>query len=188
MNRLVLLDRDGVINRDSGEFVKTVAEFVPIPGSVDAIARLHRSGLRIGVATNQSGIGRGLLTEATLAAIHGRLDDLVRAEAGVIDAFEHCPHLPEDGCQCRKPLPGMLLRLMARLGAGPSETVCVGDSLRDLEAAIAAGCEPVLVRTGNGADCERAAGELGVSRVHDSLAAFADAEIKARETRRRVHK
>lgn len=178
MTRLILLDRDGVINQDSDEFVKTVDEFLPIAGSIETIARLHQAGLMVGVCSNQSGVGRGLLTEAMLGAIHNRLRTLVEEAGGQLVGIAYCPHLPEEHCSCRKPEPGLLLELMAGSGVQAIETVFVGDSLRDVEAAIAAGCRAVLVRTGNGRKSEAAVRALGINEVHDSLNAFGKAELE----------
>lgn len=170
MARLILLDRDGVINFDSPDYIKDADEWVAIPGAVEAIARLKRGGWLVAVCTNQAGIGRGIFSEAALQRIH---DELARALAdqGVrLDGLIHCPHRPEDDCACRKPRPGMLLEMMARLGAAPEETLFVGDSLRDVDAALGAGCTPVLVRTGNGAAVEAQARARGVTCVADDLA------------------
>jgi len=177
VTRLILIDRDGVINRDSPEFVKSVPEFVPLRGAIEAMAKLHRAGFKVAVCTNQSGIGRGLLTESTLAEIHGELVRLVEAAGGRVDALRYCPHAPDAGCDCRKPKPGLLEMLMRSLDEPPDQTVFVGDSIRDVEAALAAGCRAALVRTGNGEMAEAQARRLGVSDVYDDLAAFADAEI-----------
>ncbi|MGD8416699.1 MAG: D-glycero-beta-D-manno-heptose 1,7-bisphosphate 7-phosphatase [Pseudomonadales bacterium] len=177
MTRLILLDRDGVINQDSEAFVKSVREFAPLPGALEAMVDLHRAGFKLAVCTNQSGVGRGLLSEATLADIHADLQCRVEALGGRIDALRYCPHLPDAGCDCRKPAPGMLRSLMAELGEPPGETVMVGDSRRDLEAARAAGCRAVLVRTGNGTITEADAAGLAVEAVYDDLRAFAEVEI-----------
>lgn len=177
--RLILLDRDGVINFDSPAFIRSVSDWRPIPGALPAIARLHRHGFQIGVCTNQSGVGRGLLSETTLLAIHARVDEELAALGACIHAWRYCPHLPEAGCDCRKPRPGMLLDLMAAFTADPARTCFVGDSLRDLQSAQAAGCEPVLVRTGHGREAEAEARTLGVTRIYDDLQAFASAEIDA---------
>jgi len=177
VTRLILIDRDGVINRDSDAFVKSVAEFVPIPGSIEAIADLHRAGFKVAVCTNQSGIGRGLLSTSTLSDIHAELLRLVAGAGGRIDAVRYCPHLPDAGCDCRKPKPGMLIGLMQDLDASPAQTTFVGDSLRDVEAARAARCAAALVKTGNGAVAEAAVRALGVREIYSDLAAFAAAQI-----------
>jgi D-glycero-D-manno-heptose 1,7-bisphosphate phosphatase len=148
--RLIILDRDGVINEDSDAFIKSVDECTPIPGSIEAIARLSQAGYTVVVATNQSGIARGLLNEYALAHIHQYLSDLVEEQGGLIAGFFYCPHGPESGCVCRKPEPGLLDQISAEFGLELSNVALVGDSLRDLLAASAAGCTPVLVRSGKG--------------------------------------
>ncbi len=177
MAGLILLDRDGVINRDSAAFVKSEAEFVPLPGAFEAIAALCRSGYQLAVCTNQSGVGRGLLTEAVLHKIHRKLEKGVTAAGGTLQGVAYCPHLPDDDCDCRKPKPGMVIELMQRLSVEPAQTTVVGDSLRDLQAGLAAGCRVVLVRTGNGGRDEAAAIKLGCREIYDDLAAFARAEV-----------
>lgn len=173
MARLILLDRDGVINAESEAFIKEADEWQALPGSLAAIAQLKRRGFQVAVCSNQSGVGRGLMSEAALERIHDKLlAGLTELGAG-LDAVRYCPHHPDDDCDCRKPRPGMLLDIMAELGATPAETVFVGDSLRDLEAAGAAGCRAALVRTGNGATTEAQARAMGVIWVGDDLAAFA---------------
>lgn len=173
--RLVLLDRDGVINHDSPAYIKSPAEWLPVEGSLEAIARMTQAGLKVAVVTNQAGVARGKFDLATLMAIHARMHHAVDEVDGRIDAVFFCPHHPDAGCGCRKPAPGMLLEALARFDTEPQDALLVGDSLRDLEAAAAAGVPAVLVRTGNGAALE-ASGKLpdGVA-VHDDLAAVADA-------------
>lgn len=144
MNRVVLLDRDGVINQDSVEYIKSVDEFLPIPGSLEAIAKLTKAGFHIGVATNQSGISRGLYTVETLEAIHQKMCRLVIEAGGRIDAIEYCPHHPDVLCACRKPGSLMLTRLLERLNAkGP--VPFVGDRVSDIKAALLAKVSPILV-------------------------------------------
>ncbi len=145
MNKIVLLDRDGIINYDSPYYIKSVDEFIFIPGSVDAIVKLTEAGYRIGVATNQSGVSRGLYDEQTLAAIHHKMLTQVRAVGGNIDAIEYCPHRPEEGCLYRKPNPGMLHALARRMECSLTNVPFVGDKLSDVEAAKAAGAKPVIV-------------------------------------------
>ncbi len=172
--RLVILDRDGVINRDSTEFVKSPDEWIPLAGSLDAIATLHRAGYTVAIATNQSGIARGYFDWATLDAMHDKLHALVGDAGGRVDRIEVCPHGPDDESDCRKPKPGMLNRLVAHYGVEPASVIAVGDSRRDLEAAVAAGVTPVLVRTGNGRDTEAGLdAALGNVEVFDDLAAVA---------------
>ena len=176
---LVILDRDGVINRDSPEFVKNTDEWRPISGSIEAIAKLSKGGYTVTVASNQSGLARGLFDRNALRAMHRKLRRLVSAEGGHIDRIVVCPHGPNDGCRCRKPAPGLLLRLARHYGTSLDGVPAVGDSLRDLEAAAAAGAEPILVRTGNG---KKIATSLPASLrsvpVFDNLAAVADELLK----------
>lgn len=148
--KLVILDRDGVINEDSENFIKTADEWRAIPGSLEAIASLNRAGYRVVVATNQSGIARGLFTLETLNRIHDKMLAELNRCGGHIDAIFFCPHGPDDQCQCRKPLPGMLKEISEKYGVSLEGIPVVGDSLRDLQAAIAAGARPVLVETGKG--------------------------------------
>lgn len=172
--KLLVLDRDGVINVDSDAFVKSVEEWVPIPGSLEAIARLHQAGWTIAVATNQSGLARGLFDASTLSDMHFAMQQQVMALDGRIDLIVHCPHGSDDGCDCRKPKPG-LFRTIARHFRLPDlkGVPVVGDSLRDLEAGIAVGCTPYLVRTGKGLrTLEKPLPEGTI--VFDDLAAFAE--------------
>jgi D-glycero-D-manno-heptose 1,7-bisphosphate phosphatase len=147
---LVILDRDGVINHDSPEFIKTPEEWIPIPGSLEAIARLCDGGFTVTVATNQSGVGRGLLDEDTLQRIHRKMIDAVRDAGGNLSSIAYCPHHPDAGCSCRKPEPGLLEALARHAGTGLDGVPCIGDSARDLEAAARCGARPILVLTGNG--------------------------------------
>jgi D-glycero-D-manno-heptose 1,7-bisphosphate phosphatase len=181
---LILLDRDGVINEDSPDYIRSADEFVPLPGAFEAMVRLNRAGFQLGICTNQSAVGRGYISEAGLAEIHGRIEQELERLGGALAGIVHCPHLPEDGCDCRKPRPGMLLSLMRTVGACARETTFVGDSLRDLEAATAAGCRAVLVRTGNGRVTEAPARAAGFDEVYDDLADFAAVEL-ARDRDRR---
>ncbi|HMX16913.1 MAG TPA: D-glycero-beta-D-manno-heptose 1,7-bisphosphate 7-phosphatase [Rhodocyclaceae bacterium] len=148
--KLVILDRDGVINHDSDLFIKTPDEWRPIQGSLDAIARLNQWGYRVVVATNQSGIGRGLFDMDTLNAIHERMHKAVAQAGGRIDAVFFCPHTNADHCPCRKPKAGMLKEIAVRFNADLAGVPAVGDSLRDLEAALAVQAQPILVQTGKG--------------------------------------
>lgn len=175
MTRLILLDRDGVINVDSPDHIKDVDEWVPLPGSIDAIVELKRKGYLVAVCTNQSGIGRGIVSPAGLARIHTRLESLLGERGARLDGLRFCPHRPDCGCRCRKPEPGMLIDTLSDLGVDAADALFVGDSLRDVKAAIAAGCRPVLVRSGNGAAAEAEARALGVDWVADDLAAVAAA-------------
>ncbi len=148
--KLAILDRDGVINQDSPDFIKCADEWIPLPGSLEAIARLCRAGWKVVVATNQSGLGRGLFTPDDLTAIHQKMQQQLAQLGGHIDAIFMCPHLPDDGCTCRKPLPGMFKEILKRYDVPAHEVFSVGDSLRDIKAAQAAGCQTWLVETGNG--------------------------------------
>ena len=148
--KLVILDRDGAINHDSDNYIKSPAEWRPIAGSLEAIARLTQAGYRVVVATNQSGIARGLFDTATLIAIHDMLARAAALAGGRIDAFFFCPHAADSACACRKPKPGMLLEVARRFNVSLSEVYMVGDARRDVEAAAAAGARPVLVLTGKG--------------------------------------
>lgn len=145
MNKVVLLDRDGVINQDSLHYIKSTKEFIPIAGSIEAIARLTEAGYRIGIATNQSGVSRGFYDETELAAIHGKLLSLVREAGGEIEAIEYCIHMPHEGCSCRKPQPGMLLALAERLNCSLTDVPFIGDRVSDVQAAEAAGATPMIV-------------------------------------------
>ncbi len=148
--RLIILDRDGVINQDSDNYIKSVEEYIPIPGSLEAIARLNQAGYRVAVATNQSGIARGLYDVATLNAMHDKLRRMLAAVGGEIEMIAFCPHGPDDQCTCRKPNPGMYLEIAERMDAPLEGVSVIGDSLRDLQAAQAVDAKPVLVRTGKG--------------------------------------
>jgi D-glycero-D-manno-heptose 1,7-bisphosphate phosphatase len=170
--RLVMIDRDGVINEDSGEFIKSVAEWQPIKGSLEAIASLHRAGWTVVVVTNQSGVGRGLYDEATLAQIHEHMRARVRAAGGELAGVYYCPHLPDAGCECRKPKPGMFRALERELGVSVLGAPYIGDRLSDIEAADAVGARPMLVRTGTGAATVALLGARKVP-VFDDLAAAA---------------
>jgi len=170
--RLVMIDRDGVINEDSGEFIKSVAEWRPIAGSLEAIASLHRAGWMVVVVTNQSGVGRGLYDEATLGQIHEHMRSRVRAAGGELAGVYYCPHMPDAGCECRKPKPGMFRALERELGVSVVGAPYIGDRMSDVEAAEAVGARPMLVRTGTGA---ATVALLGTRRVpmFDDLAAAA---------------
>ncbi len=149
-NKLVILDRDGVINQDSDAYVKSVDEWIAIPGSTEAIARLSRAGFTLMVATNQSGLARGYFSDTDLNAMHRKMLTLIEQAGGHIDGIYHCPHGPDDQCDCRKPKPGMLQQIAADLGYDITGSYIIGDSQRDLEAGLAMGCLPILVKTGKG--------------------------------------
>jgi D-glycero-D-manno-heptose 1,7-bisphosphate phosphatase len=148
--KLVILDRDGVINRDSEQFIKSPEEWRPLPGSLEAIARMNHAGFRVVIATNQSGVGRGLFEMATLNAIHEKMHRALALVGGHIDAVFFCPHTADALCECRKPKTGMLKEIGVRFGVDLTGVPCIGDSMRDLTAAEAAGAQPILVLTGKG--------------------------------------
>jgi len=178
-DKLVILDRDGVINHDSDNYIKSLDEWVPYPSSITAIARLTRAGYTVAVATNQSGIARGYYDETTLHAMHKHLISLVEAEGGHIAHIAYCPHGPNDNCQCRKPLPGMLIQIQQILGLESlTGSWIVGDSLRDLQAGEAVGCKKALVRTGKGVKTEQKGVGLEETKVFDDLAQFVEWFIK----------
>ncbi len=173
--RLAILDRDGVINEDSDDYIKAPEEWRPIPGSLEAIARLNHSGYRVLVVTNQSGIGRGLFDIEALHRIHDRMRAELHAAGGQVEAVFFCPHRPEDDCPCRKPRPGLLQDLAARLRVSLDGVPAIGDSARDLEAALAVGARPILVRTGKGAETAGRAAVAADIPVYENLSAAVDA-------------
>lgn len=166
---LVILDRDGVINRDSKAYIKSPSEWKALPGSLEAIARLNQAGFVVVVATNQSGVGRGLFDHQTLAATMRKMHDEVEAEGGSIAAVFFCPHAPEDECTCRKPKSGLFEQIRSRFDIDLAGVPAVGDSLRDIEAATTAGARPILVRTGNGEKTETLLSQEANIEVFDSL-------------------
>jgi D-glycero-D-manno-heptose 1,7-bisphosphate phosphatase len=171
--RLVVLDRDGVINEDSGEFIKSAAQWRPIRGSLEAIAALTRGGYRIVVVTNQSGVGRGLFTEQTLEQIHARMIDAVRDAGGALAGIYYCPHHPDVGCDCRKPKTELLRRVEHDLSCSLAGVPLIGDRFSDLDAAEAVGARALLVRTGSGATTEAALGARAVEVFDDLSSAVA---------------
>ncbi len=173
--RLIILDRDGVINEDSDAYIKSPAEWVPIPGSLEAIARLNHEGWRVVVASNQSGIARGLFDIDTLLRIHAKMTLALAQLGGVIDAVFFCPHGPDDHCRCRKPKPGLLEDISARLHIDLRGIPVVGDARRDIEAALEVGALPILVRTGKGQHTIANGTGLVDVPVFDNLAGVADA-------------
>jgi len=148
--KLVILDRDGTINEDSDEFVKSPEEWIPQPGALEAIARLNHAGWHVVIVSNQSGLGRGLFDVVQLNAMHAKMHKLLAAVGGRVDAVFYCPHAPDEACACRKPKPGLFEQVADRFGVDLKDVPAVGDSLRDLQGAVAAGCEPHLVLTGKG--------------------------------------
>ena len=174
---LVILDRDGTINHDSDDYIKSPEEWEALPGAIDAIAKLNHAGWRVVIASNQSGLGRGLFDVATLNLMHEKMNKALSKAGGRVDAIFYCPHTPDDNCTCRKPLPGLFEQIGERFGADLREVHAVGDSLRDAQAAAASGCIPHLVLTGKG---EQFVGQTlpdsfpVQTQVHSNLAAFAD--------------
>lgn len=175
--KLVILDRDGTINHDRDDYVKSPEEWQPLPQALEAIARLNHAGWHVVVASNQSGLGRGLFDVATLNAMHAKMNKLLAAAGGRVDAVFFCPHSPDEQCGCRKPLSGLFEQIGERYGLDLRGIPCVGDSLRDLQAGHAVGCEPHLVLTGKGEQFRHR--ELpstfpSGTRVHKDLSGFAD--------------
>lgn len=170
--KLLILDRDGVINQDSDAYIKSVQEWIPIPGSIEAIARLSKAGWTVAVATNQSGIARGYYDLATLDAMHARLRELVAEQGGEVGLIVYCPHGPDQGCDCRKPKPGMLRTIANHYSVDLHGIWFVGDSKGDLEAAEAVDSQPVLVMTGKGHKTRSSPLPAG-TLIFDDLAAVA---------------
>ncbi len=175
--KLIILDRDGVINQDSDDYIKSPDEWIPVPGSIEAIAQLSQAGYTVTVATNQSGIARHLFDEFDLAAMHQKMCALVEEQGGEIAGVFFCPHGPEEGRECRKPGIGLLKQIESEFGTSVSGAPFVGDSAKDLLAAKLAGCQPVLVLTGKGAltrlECDES--ELAGVEIHADLNAFKEA-------------
>lgn len=184
--KLVILDRDGTINEDSAEFIKSEAEWKPLPGALEAIAKLNHAGWHVVVASNQSGLGRGLFDVAALNVMHAKMHKLLALAGGRVEAVFYCPHAPDQACRCRKPLSGLFEQIGERYGVSLKGVPTVGDSARDLVAGAAVGCEPHLVLTGKG---EALRGQPlpdnfpAGTRVHENLLAFAD-YLVARDTAR----
>ena len=174
-SRLVILDRDGVINADSPDFIKSPAEWHALSGSLNAIARRCASGFTVVVATNQSGVGRGLFSAQTLEQIHDEMLRQVSEAGGHIAAVFVCPHTPDTGCDCRKPLPGLLRQIEQQFGTTLAGVPTIGDSPRDIAAALAVAARPILVRTGNGRQTEQQLTGPPRPEVFESLADVADA-------------
>jgi D-glycero-D-manno-heptose 1,7-bisphosphate phosphatase len=177
--KLVILGRDGILNQYREGHVTSPEEWVPVPGALEAVARINHAGWHTVAATNQAGIGRGMIDMAAVNAVHAHVNEQLMAQGARIDAFFFCPHTPEEQCDCRKPLPGMMLDIGRRYGIDLSSVPLVGDTLRDMQAAAAAGCQPHLVLTGRAAsmtDDELAhmLQDVPATKVHASLAAFAE--------------
>lgn len=172
--KLIILDRDGVINHDSDHFIKNPDEWIPIPGSLQAIARLNQAGYRVVVATNQSGVARGLFSVLTLNEIHQKLHQSAKTAGADIDAIFFCPHAADDNCDCRKPKAGMYQEIAKRYNMTLKGTPTVGDSLRDLQAGFVSGCTPFLVLTGKGEKTLAKGGLPPGTLIHPDLAAVVD--------------
>jgi D-glycero-D-manno-heptose 1,7-bisphosphate phosphatase len=184
---LVILGRDGVLNEFREGHVTAPEEWVPVPGALEAVARLNHAGWHVVVATNQSGIGRGMIDMSAVNAVHARMHQLLQAQGGRIDAVFFCPHTPEDQCDCRKPKPGLLQDIGRRYGSALQNVPVVGDTLRDLQAATAAGCEPHLVLSGRasgltGEALQQLLDQAPGAQVHAHLGAFVDALLARSET------
>jgi D-glycero-D-manno-heptose 1,7-bisphosphate phosphatase len=169
--RIVVLDRDGVINIDSADYIKSAEEWQPLPGSISAIANLCKKGYAVYIATNQAGLARGLFDLKILEQIHAKLISLVEQQGGQIAGIFFCPHHPDEACPCRKPKPGLLRAIEAASKTSLQDQAFVGDSLKDIEAARAIGAKPILVRTGNGRETESRLTDSGVE-IFDYLSAF----------------
>ena len=184
--KLVILDRNGSVNLHRDDFVKSEVEWTPMPGALEAIARLNHAGWHVVIASNQSGLGRGLFDVATRNAMHAKMHKMLAAVGGRVDAVFYCPHSPDEDCACRKPRPGLFQQIGERYGIDLADVPTAGDSLRDLQAGAAAGCEPHLLLTGMGAAC-RNVDPLppeypATTRVHADLPAFVEF-LLAREAR-----
>ncbi|MDL2338793.1 MAG: D-glycero-beta-D-manno-heptose 1,7-bisphosphate 7-phosphatase [Pseudomonadota bacterium] len=187
--KLVILDRDGTINEDRDDYVKSPDEWVPLPGALEAISRLNHAGWHTVLATNQSGLGRGLFDMASLNAIQLKMNQALTAQGGRIDAVFFCPHTPDEHCDCRKPQPGLMQQIGERFGVSLDNTPMVGDTLRDMQAGAAAGCPTHLVLTGKSAGLDAAAlatllDAVPGTCVHIDLAAFADWLIRQERSAR----
>lgn len=183
---ILLLDRDGVINEDSDDYIRSLADWHPVPGSIEAIAELSRAGYRIAVATNQSGLSRGYFGLDELEEIHQHMCALVEERGGRIDGVFYCPHMPDEGCSCRKPAIGLLQAIEEEMGETLTGAPFIGDSLKDLQAAQAYGCKPMLVTTGKGSDTRQKllSGEVALEApgdipIYADLAAAAGALLES---------
>ena len=184
--RLVVLDRDGTLNEEPEDFLRSADDWKPLPGALEAVARLNQQGWRVVIASNQTGLGRGLFDVATLNEVHARMHKLMAQSGARVEAVFFCPHAPEDGCDCRKPQPGLFLQISQRFGVPPSQMIAVGDSVRDAQAAVAAGCEAHLVLTGQSLAHRNGSRPVGLPdavRLHTDLLAFAESVLDAHPPR-----
>lgn len=180
--KLIILDRDGVINEDSDEYIKSVDEYIPIPGSIEAIARLNAAGYTVVVATNQSGIARGMFDESVLQQMHAKLARLLADVGGKVEKIYFCPHGPDDHCDCRKPKTGLFKQIFNDYPVEADTVLAIGDSLRDLQAAQQVGVKPILVKTGKGTKTQTKlsqSAELSMVPVYEDLAQAVDAILKS---------
>lgn len=179
IERFVFLDRDGVINADSDLYIRNDSDWIPIPGSIDAIVNLNHAGFRIAIVSNQSGLARGYFDIGSLNTMHQKLHHLISQRGGHIEMIVFCPHSPDEGCSCRKPLPGMLRQVQARTGIDLQGLPFIGDSLTDIQAARHEGMVPILVRTGKGLQSLATGGNLVKDvLVYDDLKTASDDLIK----------
>lgn len=176
--KLILLDRDGVINQDSEHYIKSPEEWQALPGSLEAIAKLNNAGYKVSVVTNQSGVGRGMYSLATLDEIHQKMHDELSQVNGHLDKIFYCPHAPDDNCECRKPKPGLLTQALEHFGIAPEHTIFIGDSIRDIQAADAAHCHSALVLTGNG---KKTADKNPNLKTYQDLNGFTETLLTAQE-------
>ena len=183
-NKVVILDRDGVINEDSDNFIKSADEWIPIEGSLEAISRLKKAGFIVAVATNQSGLARKLFDQHALQAMHDKMNGLLAQQGASVDSIVFCPHGPDDNCSCRKPNPGMLLQICKQFDIKPGDTLFVGDTFTDMQAASMAGCRPVLVKTGKGLKTLDKHGSIDGVTVYDSLSHFVSDFLKGSNEKR----
>lgn len=180
MAKMVILDRDGVINRDSDNYIKSPDEWIALPGSLEAITRLKKAGYLVTVASNQSGVARGLFSEEDLQKIHAKLEQQLAMRGSGVDGIFYCPHGPKDNCICRKPKPGLLFQIAAKFDIELAQTPFVGDSISDVKAAEMAKARPVLVRTGNGEEVMQNHPEVIDVPVYDDLAHFVRETIRGK--------
>ena len=178
MSRMIILDRDGVINQDSDKYIKNADEWIPIPGSLEAIKRLKKAGYLVTVATNQSGIARGLFSEDDLKTIHDKMHRMLAARGVSIDGVFYCPHGPQENCICRKPKPGLLIQIARKFNINLSDTPYVGDNIGDIKAAEIANARPILVRTGKGEHVMQNYPEAINVPTYDDLAHFVRETLK----------
>ena len=180
MARMVILDRDGVINQDSENYIKSPDEWVALPGSIEAINRLKKAGYLVTIASNQSGISRGLFSEEDLKKIHDKMEAQLASRGAKIDGIFYCPHGPRDNCVCRKPKPGLLVQIAKEFGINLTETIFVGDNISDIKAAEMVNAKPALVRTGKGEYVMQNFPETINIPVYDDLAHFVRETLKRR--------